>query len=650
MYASIRYGRRLRLIDRDGADPGQGSDDERDEEHVHDPDGEAPRDARDLVRSRTRGLSVNAMTPAVRNRKMTWPSGRTSMIATSRMTGSPTSWIQRGIVIRGCPSSPMPVTHGRDRNAAARPPPCVRYRQVMPTPHSRHTARLRASRRRAQRRGRQLAVLVFLGALAVVTLLLTAFGSGSPRVADTSLSGPAVVPPVTARPEPRPLATVGNLQILVPVAASAVTGIGYHAGSGGALDLKPAGRQANEGIIARLWRGITGTGDGGPVWFQLGDGPGTAVAVVGATVGTDVYAPVNGTVVAISDAVVGGTGVGSRIDIRPTLAPALVLSVTYVHPDPVLTVGLDARPGELEDRDRGRHRVGRAPGTGRPRPRPREQRRPERLSGQRLAAVAGRRSMRILFVGDVVGRPGRDALEARLHGLRTELEVDVCIVNGENVADGAGITPRLAHRLLAAGADAITLGNHTWRRPEIGPMLQTSDRIVRPANLSSTGPGRGLAVVRCDAGAVAVVNVMGSLSLDPSRSMWEIVDDLVDEARRETPVVVVDVHAEATSEKIALASWLDGRVTAVLGTHTHVQTADARILPKGTAAMTDVGMTGPHDSVIGVKTELATQRMRTGMPVRFETAEGGVRIEGALVTCEPTGRATAIEAVRVPVP
>jgi metallophosphoesterase (TIGR00282 family) len=259
--------------------------------------------------------------------------------------------------------------------------------------------------------------------------------------------------------------------------------------------------------------------------------------------------------------------------------------------------------------------------------------------------------MRILFVGDVVGRPGRDALEARLGPLRSELAVDVCVVNGENVADGAGITPRLAQRLLTAGADAITLGNHTWRRPEIVTLLQSSDRVIRPANLTSTGPGRGLTFVVSPAGTLAVLNLMGSLYLEPARSMWEVVDDLVEEARAVTPIVLVDVHAEATSEKVALASWLDGRVTAVLGTHTHVQTSDARVLPKGTAAMTDVGMTGPHDSVIGVKTELATQRMRTGMPVRFETAEGGVRIEGALVTCAPTtGRATAIEPVRVPYP
>jgi hypothetical protein len=154
-----------------------------------------------------------------------------------------------------------------------------------------------------------------------------------------------------------------------------------------------------------------------------------------------------------------------------------------------------------------------------------------------------------------------------------------------------------------------------------------------------------------DGTRVAVINLLGSLFLEPAHSMWEIVDALVEEASAAAPVVVVDLHAEATSEKVALAAWLDGRVTAVLGTHTHVQTSDARILPGGTAALTDVGMTGPHDSVIGVETALAVRRMRTGMPVRFETAAGGVRLEGALVTCDPaTGRATAIEPVRVPWP
>jgi metallophosphoesterase (TIGR00282 family) len=251
-----------------------------------------------------------------------------------------------------------------------------------------------------------------------------------------------------------------------------------------------------------------------------------------------------------------------------------------------------------------------------------------------------------------VGRPGREALEDRLASLRAELDASVCIVNGENIADGVGITPKLAERLLAAGADAITLGNHTWRRQEIAPYLAASDRVIRPANLGATAPGRGVTVVAATDGTpVGVVNVMGSLSLQPAQSMWEIVDALVDEACASAQVVLVDVHAEATSEKIALAQWLDGRVTAVVGTHTHVQTADARVQPGGTAAITDAGMTGPHDSVIGVKTALATHRMRTGMPVRFEVAEGGIRIEGVLVECDAaSGRATAIRPIRVPWP
>jgi 2',3'-cyclic-nucleotide 2'-phosphodiesterase len=224
-------------------------------------------------------------------------------------------------------------------------------------------------------------------------------------------------------------------------------------------------------------------------------------------------------------------------------------------------------------------------------------------------------------------------------------------VNGENAADGRGITPRLAERILAAGADAITLGNHTWARRELAPYLSGAERVVRPANLSRHAPGRALTVVPArDGSPVAVVNLMGSLFLDVQHGPFEVFDDLVDEARSKAAVVVVDFHAEATSEKVAIARWLDGRVTAVLGTHTHVQTSDATILPKGTAFITDAGMTGPHDSVIGVEADLAIRRMRTGLPVRFETAQGGVRIEGAVVTCDAeTGRASRIEAVRVAV-
>jgi 2',3'-cyclic-nucleotide 2'-phosphodiesterase len=239
-------------------------------------------------------------------------------------------------------------------------------------------------------------------------------------------------------------------------------------------------------------------------------------------------------------------------------------------------------------------------------------------------------------------------LEERLPQLRDELDVDVCVVNGENAADGVGLTPKLAQKIFAAGADAITLGNHAWRRPELTAWIDSNDRIVRPANFATSAPGRGLTIVRArDGTPVGVINVLGSLFLESWLHPFEVIDELVEEARRETPVIVVDIHAEATSEKVALARWLDGRVTAVLGTHTHVQTNDARVLPNGTAALTDAGMTGPHDSVIGVKIEQAIQRMRTGVPIRFETAEGGVRLEGAVVEFGADGLASRCETIRV---
>jgi metallophosphoesterase (TIGR00282 family) len=259
--------------------------------------------------------------------------------------------------------------------------------------------------------------------------------------------------------------------------------------------------------------------------------------------------------------------------------------------------------------------------------------------------------LRILFLADVVGIPGRKALEERLPSLREELDVDVVVANGENVADGVGITPKLADKLLASGVDAITLGNHTFRRMEIVPYLSDSERVIRPANMGSHVPGKGLAVVPArDGTPVAVINVIGSLFLQTPISLWEQIDELVEEARRRAKIIVVDVHAEATSEKVALARWLDGKVTLVVGTHTHVQTNDARILPGGTAALSDAGMSGPHDSVIGVRPELAIRRMRTGLPVRFETASGDVRLEGVVVECDADGRATTCETVRVPVP
>jgi 2',3'-cyclic-nucleotide 2'-phosphodiesterase len=219
-------------------------------------------------------------------------------------------------------------------------------------------------------------------------------------------------------------------------------------------------------------------------------------------------------------------------------------------------------------------------------------------------------------------------------------------VNGENAADGVGLTAKLADKILAAGADVITLGNHVWRQRDIIPVLQREGPVIRPENLG--GPGRGLTVQpAADGTPVAVINLQGALFLSPPTSPFIVVDGLVEQAKREARIVVVDFHAEATSEKVALSRMLDGRVTAVIGTHTHVQTNDARVQPGGTAAITDAGMTGPHDSVIGVRAELAIERMRTSMPVRFHPADGDVRIEGVIVECDASGRATRCEPLRV---
>jgi 2',3'-cyclic-nucleotide 2'-phosphodiesterase len=253
--------------------------------------------------------------------------------------------------------------------------------------------------------------------------------------------------------------------------------------------------------------------------------------------------------------------------------------------------------------------------------------------------------VRILFVADVFGAPGRRAIETRLPALRDELAADFCIVNGENAAAGRGITAKLADKLLASGADVVTLGNWTWGQQGFAPYLSGTDRVIRPANLSPQTPGTGL----CVHDGVAVINLLGVFSLMPFESPFLAADRLVEEARRSTPVVVVDFHAEATSEKVALARYLDGRVTAVLGTHTHVQTSDARVLAGGTAAITDAGMTGPHDSVIGSDEHNAIKRFVTGMPMRLEPATGDVRIEGVVVECDTNGRATSCTAIRIEV-
>ena len=255
--------------------------------------------------------------------------------------------------------------------------------------------------------------------------------------------------------------------------------------------------------------------------------------------------------------------------------------------------------------------------------------------------------MNILFVGDVFGRPGREALLRWLPGFADEHAVDFVIANGENAANGAGITSKIAQRLLAGGVDVITTGNHVWRQKEVFTFLTADDRIIRPANYPTGAPGRGLTVrPAADGGEVAVINLAGELFLNSGLSPFRIVDRLVEEAQQLADTIVVDLHAEATSEKVAMGHYLDGRVTAVVGTHTHVQTSDARVLPGGTAYITDVGMTGPLDSVIGVRTDVILRRFTTELPQQFEVAEGPVRLDAALIASEG-GRATSISAVDV---
>ena len=256
--------------------------------------------------------------------------------------------------------------------------------------------------------------------------------------------------------------------------------------------------------------------------------------------------------------------------------------------------------------------------------------------------------MRALLIGDVVGGVGLRALLRRLPGLRETHRPDLVVVNAENAAEGVGTSPRQARDLLEAGVDVLTGGNHTLRKRELYPLLQSEPRVLRPANAAVRAPGRGIAVVAAGGARAAVVNLMGSVFLDAAQSPFAVVDDLVEEARAQTPFVYVDIHAEATSEKLALAHHLDGRVTAVVGTHTHVQTADARVLAGGTAYLTDLGMTGPHDSVIGVRTDVILQRFLTGAPGRFTVAEEGVLVQGVAVAAGPDGRATAIEAFSLP--
>ena len=255
----------------------------------------------------------------------------------------------------------------------------------------------------------------------------------------------------------------------------------------------------------------------------------------------------------------------------------------------------------------------------------------------------------ILFVGDLVGGIGRRTLLESLPVLRERYAPTFVVVNGENVAGGLGITPKIADELFVAGIDAITLGNHTYHRKEIYAYLDTQERIVRPANFLRSQPGKGTCVVERDGVRLGVVNLSGNLYLRAGRSMFTEIEVALGELGT-VDHVLVDVHAEATSEKVAMGWHLDGRVTAVVGTHTHVPTADARVLEQGTAYITDVGMTGPRGGVIGVKREQAIQSLLTQMPVRFETSDQDPWLMGVLISCSRPMRADSIEQILMPRP
>jgi metallophosphoesterase (TIGR00282 family) len=256
--------------------------------------------------------------------------------------------------------------------------------------------------------------------------------------------------------------------------------------------------------------------------------------------------------------------------------------------------------------------------------------------------------MRILFLGDVVGSPGRRAVRETMPALRERHAPDLVVINGENSAGGMGITERTANDLFAAGADVITTGNHVYRHREAYGFLDRAERVVRPANYPSGNPGRGHTVVEAAGMRVAVVNLSGGVGLTVARSPFDTVDAILDRLAGEADAVFVDFHAEVSSEKVAMGWHLDGRVAAVFGTHTHVPTADGRVLPGGTAYIADVGMTGARTSVLGVKPEQVLERFLTQMPVRFETADQDVWVMGAVVEVNQRGLADSFEQVMVP--
>jgi metallophosphoesterase (TIGR00282 family) len=253
--------------------------------------------------------------------------------------------------------------------------------------------------------------------------------------------------------------------------------------------------------------------------------------------------------------------------------------------------------------------------------------------------------MNILFIGDIFGKPGREIVRRVLPALVEQRQIDIVIANGENSAAGFGITGDIADTLFGYGIDVLTSGNHIWDKKEVLDYLPRQPKLLRPANFPAGVPGRGSYLARTRTGEpVGIVNVMGRVFMTPLDDPFAVAVREIEALRAKARVILVDFHAEATSEKIAMGWHLDGRATAVLGTHTHVQTADDRVLPKGTAYLTDVGMTGPHDSIIGVITEAALGRFLTSMPARFEAATGPGRLNAVIITADPaSGKATRIE-------
>jgi len=257
--------------------------------------------------------------------------------------------------------------------------------------------------------------------------------------------------------------------------------------------------------------------------------------------------------------------------------------------------------------------------------------------------------LKVLFIGDIVGSIGREAVEKYLPKVKKKYEPDVVIANGENAAAGRGITQKIYQQLLQMGIDVITMGNHTWDNKEIFEFIDEAEYLIRPANFSKEAPGKGAVQIEKNGHVLTVINLHGRVFLPPHDDPFRMADELIEEARKISPLVFIDFHGEATSEKIAFGWYVDGRVSAVVGTHTHVQTADARIFPGGTAYITDVGMTGPYDEILGMKKEGVLYKLQTNMPARFEVPKSGRDVfSGFFVDIDnETGKANYCERIYI---